>query len=70
MTDMWVDVNACTPIRVTVHGEGPVDDVDATPQDQTICWVCVTPWPCDAYRAGRLNAVQLAALPTTENPDA
>lgn len=60
MTDVWADAWACTPIRVTVHGDGPVSDADATPDCRTVCWVCVTPWPCDAYRAGRPNAVQLA----------
>ena len=66
MTDVWVDANACAPIRVTAHGDGPVDDADATPDCQTVCWVCVTPWPCDAYRAGSLNVVQAAAVPDTE----
>lgn len=60
MTDLWADVYACTPIRVTVHGDGPVVDGDARGVE-TVCWVCVTPWPCEAYRAGRPNAAQLGA---------
>lgn len=68
---MWVDVNACLPIRVTIWGEGPVDDADATEDCQLVCWVCLTPWQCDAYREGRLNVVQLAAIHDfPENPDA
>jgi len=69
MTDIWWDVNACLPIRVNVHGQGPVADSDVTDDCETVCWVCATSWPCDAYRAGRPNAAQLAAT-TTENPNA
>lgn len=65
MTDLWVDANACLPIRVTVMGDGPVDEGDPA-YFQTVCWICSTEWPCAAYREGRLNSVQLLALPTPE----
>lgn len=57
MTDIWADAHACTPILVTFAGDGPVDADDPTPKHE-ICWICMTPWPCDAYRAGTMNAVQ------------
>lgn len=71
MTDVWADAMACTPIRVTIWGDGPVDDADATEDCQLICWICLTPWQCDAYREGRPNVAQLAArLPPLGEPDA
>lgn len=71
MTDAWADTDACTPMRVTLWGDGPVADADATPDCQLICWVCGTPWQCAAYREGRPNAAQLAArLPPLGEPDA
>jgi hypothetical protein len=57
----WVDGFACSPITVNVHGDGDG-------HTELLCWICVTPWPCDTYRAGDLNVVQRAAIPDSENP--
>jgi hypothetical protein len=60
MTDRWDEANACAPITVSVYG---------TNDTELVCWVCVMPWPCDAYRAGRPNAVQ-SRRPDPEAPHA
>lgn len=71
MTDLWVEANACTPIMVTFDGVyGSTEAGDPIPKRQ-ICWVCMTPWPCQAYRTGSLNTVQQRAVPAdSENPNA
>lgn len=44
MTDIWADTSACMEIGINADGEGPVVPIEDAVE--TICWVCLTPWPC------------------------